>query len=98
MEKLQAGFTNSAKKLDMLKQGGKLISRLTHLVDYKNVIIHVNESTKLFEKAMKMKILILASLFFSRHQEGSDSHENFFEFAKKFLAKQKGEFALEKSM
>ena len=57
------------------------------MVDYKGVIIHKNESAKLFEQAMKMKILILASLFFSRHQEGADAQENFFEFAKKFLAR-----------
>ena len=78
----------------MLKQGGKLSSRLTNLVDYKNVIIHKNENAKMFEKAMKMKIMILASLFFSRHPEGADSQENFFEFAKKFLARQKGGFNL----
>ena len=48
----------------------------------------------MFEKAMKMKIMILASVFFSRHPEGADSQENFFEFAKKFLARQTGGFNL----
>ena len=47
---------------------------------------------------MKYKILILASLFFSRHKEGSDSSENFFDFVKKFEAKQKTDFALDKSL
>ena len=47
---------------------------------------------------MKIKTLIAASLFFSRHQEGSDSQVNFFEFARKFEAKQDGDFALEMSM
>ena len=47
---------------------------------------------------MNYKILILASLFFSRHKEGSDSSENYLDFAKKFEAKLKADFALDNSV
>ena len=45
-----------------------------------------------------MKVLILASLFYARHQGGSDSVDDFLEFAKKFGAKQGGGFAFKTAL
>ena len=67
-------------------------------LDFKQVIIPTNQQALDFEKAMKVKTLILSSLFFARHQGGSESLDDFLAFAEKFEAKQSDDFALKATL
>ena len=61
-------------------------------------MIQTNKEALRFEEAMQLKVLILASLFYSRHQGGSESIDGFIEFSKKFEAQQSGDFAFKTAL
>jgi len=54
-------------------------------LDFKSFVIPNNGAAKEFEKAMQIKVMILSSLFFVRHQGGTEAMDDFFTFAKKFI-------------
>ena len=47
---------------------------------------------------MQYKIAILSSLFFVRHQGGSDAMDDFFTFARKYVEKQESTYVFESEL
>ena len=64
-------------------------------LDFKQIVIPSNQVACEFEASMQLKTAILTGLFFVRHQGGSDAMDDFFTFAKKYIAQQESHYVYE---